>query len=131
MGIVGKIGAILRSDTNPEVGLAAPETSLAEYNGDIYYKNGALDTDWMPVNGGSGTPQVELRIITAQEALDQQIELNDTPNSPSQVTLIVRNAPGTFYGDDFIVSGNILSWSGLALSGLISEGDKFTISYWV
>lgn len=108
----------------PPVGL--PELLIKDDDG--------FSTNWTSVGGGAipvTVPVVELRVITNAEAFAKQIFLSSVPSVPAGVILNIRNSPSTFYGDDFIVSGQILSWSGLALDGLISAGDKFTISYWV
>lgn len=78
----------------------------------------------------SGVYRVEYRTLTGGEATAEQITLSFTPGVPSYVSLDIKSAASApYFGDDFTVSGNILSWSGLGLSGLLSAGDKLRIIY--
>lgn len=75
-------------------------------------------------------PTVEIRTITAGEETNKELILSATPLTTSKVILDVRGAAAQFYGDDYTVSGSTLSWSGLGLDGLLSDGDKVRIIYW-
>lgn len=80
--------------------------------------------------GGGETSKVEYRTISVGEAAAKSITLADTPISATKVLLDVKGVGPQFYGDDFTVSGNILSWSGLDLDLLpVVSGDKFRILY--
>jgi hypothetical protein len=82
--------------------------------------------------GGSTTvyqPVVEVITLVLGDLSSKFVELANTPFIASDVTLSIGGAPGQTYGDDFVVTGNILSWNGLALDGILVAGDKFTISY--
>lgn len=83
---------------------------------------------WMP-GGSGGSPQVELRTITAPEAAAKSVVLSAPPVTPTSTILNIASAPAQFYGDDFTVSGSTLSWSGLALDGILAAGDRLTIFY--
>ena len=67
--------------------------------------------------------------ITNTMLSTKSITLTNTPSHPSQVLLlpldggIVQSA----YANDFVVSGNILSWAGKGLDGLLSVNDKVTV----
>lgn len=73
--------------------------------------------------------KVEYRTITPAEESAKQITLVETPFVPGEVMLDVKGGVAQFYGDDFTVSGNILSWSGLGLDGLLAQNDKVRILY--
>jgi len=77
----------------------------------------------------SGTYRVENRVLTSGEASAEQLTLAFTPGTPSYVAVDPEGGPTQFFGLDFTVSGNILSWSGLGLSGLLSTGDRLRIIY--
>jgi len=79
--------------------------------------------------GGSTSRKVELRTVTSIEASSKQMILASTPLTANFTVLEIAQAPSQFYGDDFIVSSNILSWSGLALDGILGAGDRLTIVY--
>lgn len=78
---------------------------------------------------GSGSQAVELRTLTSGEATAKQITLAATPTTANHTILMIAGAPSQFYGADFTVTGNILSWSGLGLDGILSSGDELTITY--
>jgi hypothetical protein len=57
------------------------------------------------------------------------VVLSLTPSVAGNTILSIENAGGMFYGIDFTVTGNHLSWTGLALDGILSSGDKLTVTY--
>ena len=71
----------------------------------------------------------EDRIITNQEALDQELTLSVTPLATSEVDLIFTNGPAQANGFDYAVSGSVLSWSGLALELTITGGERIILRY--
>jgi hypothetical protein len=93
----------------------------------FYYDNG---TSLVAPSGG-GEPEVELRTITGGEETAKQLTLASTPATANKTQLMVKSGPHQFYGDDFTVSGAVLSWNGLGLDGILLTGDKVTIMYWV
>lgn len=81
---------------------------------------------------GGGAPEVELRTITAPEAAAKQLTLAGAPATPSKTMVMVKGGGHAFYGDDFVVSGATLDWTGLGFDSLpVVAGDKWTIVYWV
>lgn len=75
----------------------------------------------------SSSSIVELRTITSGEAAAKQLTLGSTPTTANYTILQIAGAPSQFYGADFTVTGNILSWSGLGLDGILDTGDQLTI----
>lgn len=69
------------------------------------------------------------RQLTSGEALAKQITLLATPGIPSEVVLDIQGGGAAFYGTDFTISGNILTWNGLALDGILATGDRLRIIY--
>jgi hypothetical protein len=111
-------------------GFAAPvaDIFISTLTSTVYQKQGALDTNWVALASGS-SPIVELRVITAGEETAKQLTLISTPASAPATIMEIAGAPSQFYGDDYNVSGAVLSWSGLGLDGILAAGDKLTISY--
>lgn len=110
-------------------------TSLNTQTGDITLVAGTNITivpgaGTLTINAAGGTaPQVELRTITAPEAAAKSLTLAGAPTFPLRTILTIASAPGQFYGDDFIVTGAVLSWAGLDLDGILDTGDRLTIFY--
>lgn len=98
------------------------------------YKYNPLTGELDIVGGSSGggvEPQVEYRTITSGEESSKSLTLASTPSDPTTVILDVAGGPAQVYGDDFTVSGDVLSWSGLGLDGLLEENDQLRIVYFV
>jgi hypothetical protein len=72
---------------------------------------------------------VEVRILTAGEATAKEITLGGIPPVVEKVTLDLVGGTSQQYGLDFTVSGQVLSWDGLALETVLTEGDKLRIIY--
>jgi hypothetical protein len=75
------------------------------------------------------TTKVEYRTITSGEATAKELTLVEEPKVAGEVVLDVIGGGPMFYGDDFSVSGQVLTWDTLALDGIISTGDRVRISY--
>lgn len=67
--------------------------------------------------------------LSAPEAAAQEVTLSETPILANKTILMVASAPSQFYGADFSVTGNVLSWAGLGLDSLLETGDQLTIMY--
>lgn len=69
--------------------------------------------------------QIDLSELTAKEVI-----LSSTPTHPTRTLLSVDGGAGLgFYGLDFTVSGNVLSWSGTSLDGLLELNDLIQVIY--
>jgi hypothetical protein len=83
-------------------------------------------TDHTPGVGGYNTEQ---HIIDLTQFAAKEIELSDTPIYPTRTLFFIDGAGPTFYGLDFTVSGNVLTWNSLRLDGLIGLDDRVQIVY--
>jgi hypothetical protein len=72
---------------------------------------------------------VEYFQLDASEMLAKAVTLSNTPAIPQYVMLDVIGGGPQVYAEDFSVTGASLSWNGLALDGILSEGDKLRVSY--
>lgn len=88
--------------------------------------------DWVQTSGAaSQSYSVEYRTLTAQEELDKQIQLAVTPTEPNRTLLDILEGGGTAtLGVDFDVIGDILSWAGGPLDGLLTEGDQIRVVFY-
>lgn len=69
-------------------------------------------------------------ILDSIDVSGQQLTLSDTPLSSGAIEFQYEGN-NTFARDvDFTVSGNIISWSGLSLSGLLSVGNRVRLTYY-
>lgn len=101
----------------------------------------ALDTDYLyAYNSGSmmwvllATPMsiayaVDLFTLTPTDISNKYVTLTSGPSPVGKTILQVVGGPVQSYGDDFVVSGTQLSWSGLFLDGILVSGDKLIVQY--
>lgn len=84
------------------------------------------------VFGGTGVlkeTQVEYVTLNNSNITSKSVTLTYTPVPADQTVLDVINGGPQFYGSDFTVSGNVLSWSGLDLDGVLISGTRLRIQY--
>lgn len=125
--------ARIRIATTPDDS-APPSGQVSIYaksDDNLYLKNSAgseflLLTDSTPGVGGYSVEQhsIDLAQYTAKE-----IELDNSPTQPLRTLLFIDGAPPAFYGLDYTVSGNVLTWSGTRLDGLLEVSDRVKIVY--
>ena len=77
----------------------------------------------------SGSQKVDKFTLNSTDISNKFVTLSSTPSTAGNTILLVEDAGNMFYGVDFTVSGNQLSWSSLALDGILSSGDNLTITY--
>lgn len=80
--------------------------------------------------GSSITPVTEFRTITSGEATAKQLTLGATPTAANVVLVDVIGGTAQEFSVDYTISVNILSWSTLALDGVLAAGDKLRIHYY-
>ena len=81
------------------------------------------------VDGKVEQKKVEVRTLIAGEITAKQITLASTPKQALAVEFSPKGGCEQVYGDDFTVSGAILTWNGLGLDGILIAGDKVVVSY--
>lgn len=132
-GAVVFVDGLKRAPTEWTLVVSLGVSSIKFNAGSIPQLGQSLEVYYFDVPGGGGggsTQKVEYRVITGGEATAKQLTLASTPTTANQTVLDVIGVGPQFYGDDFTVSGNVLSWSGLGLDSLpVSSGDKFRIIY--
>lgn len=68
--------------------------------------------------------------ITAQNETDKGFTLPTTPLNPEALVADIRNGGGALrYGIDYTIDGDQFKWEGLALDGLLAEGDEIRFQY--
>ena len=84
--------------------------------------------------GGGGDAYKSLRTIVLQSDIDNgRLTLSVSPTQPTVTVVMIKGAPSQYYGDDFVVSGNELTFlagsDSDGLANVLSAGDKLTIFY--
>jgi hypothetical protein len=92
----------------------------------IYVYNAGTST-WQPVSGSSTPFHTEYHTITSGENAAKHITLAFTPSTFVSMD-VISGGPQQII-TDFSVSGNTLSWNGLALDGILATGDILRIEY--
>jgi len=97
---------------------------------------GALDIVGQEGNGGGGDGDdyKSLKTIVLQSDIDNgRLTLSVSPTQPTVTVVMIKGAPSQYYGDDFVVSGNELTFlagsDSDGLANILSAGDKLTIFY--
>lgn len=116
------------SETAPPAGQV---TFFAKSDDNLYVKLATGD-EFQLIN--SGTPgalgySVEQIEIDSTQELNKQITLSLTPSFPEKTLLYIDGGAPAFYTLDFEVTGDVLSWSGKRLDGLLEQGDLVRIVY--
>lgn len=81
------------------------------------------------LGGGGGSGSVDKVTLSGTDISNGFITLSGTPTTPADVILNVIGGLSQDYGVDFTVSGATLSWSGLALDGVLVSGDKLIVQF--
>lgn len=76
---------------------------------------------------GDYTP--EYHTITSGEAIAKSFTLNNTPDDPTEVLVDVINGSSQQIGIDYQIAGDVFSWAGLTLDGLLETGDRIRLIY--
>lgn len=76
-----------------------------------------------------GTRNVEYLELSLADETNENVTLSNTPADNNKVILDLIGGSAQEFGVDYTVSGTTLSWNGLALSGILVEGDKLRIIY--
>jgi len=80
--------------------------------------------------GGSGVIwQRDTFAIASGDLIAEKLTLTATPADADSVRVDVAGAADQIEGDDYIISGNEIQWTGLGLASLLSVGNRVEISY--
>lgn len=77
----------------------------------------------------TGTFNVEYRTLSGGEITAKELTLVATPGTALKVVVDLISGCAQIYGTDFSVSGNILTWNGLGLDGVLITGDVLRVQY--
>lgn len=109
---------------------ADPGTASA---GDMYFNSTSNQvrvydgTSWAGV--GSGSANVNQLTLSNTDISNKFVTLTEAPTVPTNTILNVIGGPAQEYGVDFTVTNVTLSWSGLALDGVLSSGDVLIVQF--
>lgn len=79
--------------------------------------------------GGLFSEHLEEITITAAHLLAGGVQLGATPNDPAKVQVYVYAGIHQRPNQDFVVLGDFLDWSSLALQLLLEEGSVLVVRY--
>ena len=123
---------ILELDEDPKVnGVDAPIGSIAMVNinnvGQQFIKVGPNPLDWdVCIQKG----YVSQNSLTENDIVNKYITLPGVPVDPTSVLVDVLCGGGpAVYGQDYIVSGKRLIWSGLGLDPVLDSTDSIRVFY--
>lgn len=72
---------------------------------------------------------VEYFTLDSLNVSSSSITLSNVPTDVSAVTLDVISGSAQVYGEDYFVTGNVLSWDSTPLYGILDIGDKLRVTY--
>jgi hypothetical protein len=75
-----------------------------------------------------GASNIDKFTLSAGNILSKSVTLSASPTVPAEVLLSVGGVDQEI-GIDFSISGTLLSWSGMGLDGILTEGDIITVTY--
>jgi len=139
---------ILQKQPAPETPLTNKVTIYAKSDGLVYSKNDAGQETLLSnsevvlldhINGANPHPQYLLKnnarriqyvTVTATELMNKKIILDKTPINPQYVQVDIKEGGGPlFFGEDFIILGNELTWDGYEYDMVAGVDDKIRIIY--
>jgi len=116
------------SETAPPAGQVSIYSKIDDK---LYYQISTGDEYELFSSGtpGIGGYELEQHEIDFTQFADKEIILSEVPTQPTRTIMMIDGAGPCFYGVDFTVSGNVLTWNGLRLDGLIGLDDLVQIIY--
>lgn len=106
--------------------VTAPSTGQDVYVFYLYKQSGGV----APVVGVTQNPKTEYITLSSGQITSASCSLAFSPVTPSEILLDTPNGTINQYGVDFTVSGSTVSWTGLALDGVLSAGDVLRVHYY-
>lgn len=98
-------------------------------NKKLYYKDDTGAEYELGTVQGDSNLHVEYVTLDATAIANGEITLAFTPSEPTMVTWDIISGSAQVYSEDFTVTGNVLSWSGKPLDGLLDVGDSCRVTY--
>ena len=85
---------------------------------------------WVSLTG-SGSFSAEQVTLSLTDITNKYVDLVGDITDALSVSLLIKNAPNQYIGDDFNVDDtlNRIDWNGLGLDGQLAAGDKITIIF--
>lgn len=83
----------------------------------------------IPRKRASSGRYVERFVLTLENATLKKVTLANTPESANKVVVDSPNGPVQNINQDYIVTGNDVSWDGYGLETILEEGDILIITY--
>jgi hypothetical protein len=122
-----RLGTIAVESSPP----AGQVSFYAKTDENLYLKNPSGNEFQLIHSGVPGACGYFLEIIeiSPAESIAKEVILADTPNFPLKTLVDVDGGGAAFYTLDFTVTGNVLSWAGGRLDGLLGAGDKLRVVY--
>lgn len=75
-------------------------------------------------------PYTDTIVLTPTNITTKRVTLTNAPLLAYNTTIQPRGGCTQFKGEDFIVDGADISWSGLGLDGLLEAGDIINVDYY-
>lgn len=79
----------------------------------------------------SGASITEYITVTSPMLSAKQATLSGTPAVPTRVVVDIVGGISQGYTNDFVISGNIISWNSMGLQTLLDIGDILRVSYFI
>ncbi len=110
---------------------SAPDGTLGlALDTDTLYAFNANSMMWVPIGAPiSAAYTVNTFTLTPTDISNGYVTLTSTPTAATSTVLSVIGGPVQSYGDDFIVSGDQLTWTGFFLDGILISGDKLVVQF--
>jgi hypothetical protein len=101
-----------------------------ETQGDVYLQAPFVtETSTGPATGYGGGWKHQRIEISADDMTNKFFILNGIPTRPEVLLFLPEGGIPQFYGSEFTVNDNIVSWDGLGLDGFIEENEIIHVYY--
>lgn len=79
--------------------------------------------------GPAGSSGIFVHTLKDEDILSKSVYLPEIPDAPEKTIVQLQNGIGQFANIDFVVSGQTLSWDGLAMEFLVDMGQRIHVTY--
>lgn len=106
------------------------ELSWAELGLDDFLEVGdILIINFLPFTGGLTGGGAEIITLTQDDINNKYVQLAGTATQPEDVRLSIINGITQLYGVDYVIGGNVLSWSAKGLDGFLEVNDILYVQF--